>query len=71
MSGRDEKSARELSAVVGTLDNSRSRPQDVCAVRDPVLSDTYFTDVNGTCWRKDESECVVGLADFEIIVTTI
>ncbi|CAM9929519.1 unnamed protein product [Pylaiella littoralis] len=55
VSGRDEKSARELSAVVGTLDNSRSRPQDVCAVRDPVLSDTYFTDVNGTCWRKDES----------------
>lgn len=56
LSGRDEKSVRALSALVGTMDHARSRSQDVFTVRDPVLSDRYFTDMNGTCWRKDESE---------------
>lgn len=70
MSGRDQKSVRELSDLVGTLENARSRPQDVQIVRDPVLSDRYFTDIDGQCWRKNEGEYVVGVAEYEKIVST-
>ena len=52
LSGRDDKSVRELSALVGKLENTTSRPQDVEQVRDPVLSDRYFTDVDGKCWKR-------------------
>lgn len=63
LSGRDEKSVRELSALVGTLDNARSRPQGVKRVRDPVLSDGYFTDVDGKCWRESDGEWIIMLAE--------
>ncbi|CAB1098255.1 unnamed protein product [Ectocarpus sp. CCAP 1310/34] len=56
LSGRDDKSVRELSALVGTLENARSRPQGVKRVRDPVLSDSYFTDVDGKCWRESDGD---------------
>ncbi|CAM9490254.1 unnamed protein product [Scytosiphon promiscuus] len=55
LSGRDEKSVRELSALVSELENTRSRPEDVRRVRDPVLSDSYFTDFHGKCWRERNS----------------
>ncbi|CAM9181555.1 unnamed protein product, partial [Hapterophycus canaliculatus] len=56
LSGRDEKSVRELSALVHELDNTRSRPENVRRVRDPVLSDSYFTDFHGKCWREREPD---------------
>lgn len=52
LSGRDTKSVRELSTLVGTLENAKSRPEDVQVVRDPVLSDSYFKDSGGRCWRE-------------------
>lgn len=58
LSGRDDKSVRELSALVGELDNARSHPEDVKRVRDPVLSDSYFTDIDGKCWRERDCEWV-------------
>lgn len=60
LSGRDEKSVRQLSALVGELDNTRSRPEDVGRVRDPVLSDGYFTDFHGKCWRERDCEFFSG-----------
>lgn len=46
---------RELSNLVGTLENARSRPEDIEVVRDPVLSDRYFKDSGGACWRENNS----------------
>lgn len=56
LSGRDEKSVRELSVLVGALKNARSRLMGVKRVRDPVLSDSYYTDVHGKCWRESDGE---------------
>lgn len=56
MSGRDDKSVTALATLLETLDNPRTRPHDVARVRDPVLSDSYFTDTDGQCWRQDHGE---------------
>lgn len=55
LSGRDTKSVRELSTLVGTLGNATSRPEDIEVVRDPVLGDSYFQDDDGECWRESKS----------------
>lgn len=56
LSGRDTKSVRQLSMLVGKLENTTCRPEDVEVVRDPVLSDSYFTDRGGACWLESNSE---------------
>lgn len=57
-SGRDKKSLKALSALLDTLDTRRVDPNDVARVRDPVLSDSYYTDKNGTCWRHSKGELI-------------
>lgn len=54
MSGRDSKSVTEMSLVLSKLEAPRVRPQEVARVRDPVLSDDYFKDVDGACWNRRE-----------------
>lgn len=54
MSGRDRKSVTELSLVLSKLKEPRVRPQEVARVRDPVLSDDYFKDIDGACWNRSE-----------------
>lgn len=56
MSGRDEKSVAALAALLETMDHARVQPEEVRTVRDPVLSDNYYSDVDGSCWRKDTGE---------------
>ena len=52
VSGRDQKSVKAFSDLLSTLTNARTKPEEVARVRDPVLSDGYFKDVSGRCWRQ-------------------
>ena len=54
VSGRDQLSVTELSSLLGRLEAPRAKPHEVERVRDPILSDEYFMDVEGTCWKQSE-----------------
>lgn len=56
VSGRDQKSVKAFSDLLSTLSNARTTPEEVARVRDPVLSDGYFKDVSGRCWRQNEGD---------------
>ena len=43
-----------LSSWLARLEASRAKPYEVARVRDPVLSDGYFMDVEGACWKQSE-----------------
>lgn len=52
VSGRDGKSVAALSTLLRSLEGVRVPPSQVRVVRDPVLSDQYLTDTNGSCWKE-------------------
>ena len=54
VSGRDRTSVEALSSLLSTLEAPRAKPHEVATVRDPVLSDVYYTDVDGACWKQSE-----------------
>eukprot|EP00904_Undaria_pinnatifida_P004663 jgi/Undpi1/14198/HiC_scaffold_9.g03847.m1 len=54
VSGRDQKSVNALSELLSILKNARTKPDEVARVRDPVLSDGYFKDISGRCWRQSQ-----------------
>lgn len=62
VSGRDKKSVWALSQLLKTAENPRVQASDVRTVRDPVLGDSYYTDVNEKCWQKDAGEEFEGCA---------
>eukprot|EP00752_Nemacystus_decipiens_P016187 g14474.t2 len=55
VSGRDAKSTEALANVL-RRGESVVQPEDVALVRDPVLSDTFFTDGQGKCWKQSEAD---------------
>lgn len=56
VSGRDERSVETLSELLRVLDDARLAPGQVQSVRDPVLSDNFYTDTNGYCWKQNLGE---------------
>ena len=56
VSGRDAPSIDALSGVLRESKDPATQPDDVARVRDPVLSDKMFTDVEGKCWKQSEGE---------------
>ena len=54
VSGRDRTSTMALSSLLGRLKAPRAKPHEVARIRDPVLSDRYFMDVEGACWKQSE-----------------
>lgn len=47
---------KAFSDLLSTLTNARTTPEEVARVRDPVLSDGYFKDVSGRCWRQSQGD---------------
>lgn len=62
VSGRDKKSVLALSNILKILEENGektvTKPENVVMVRDPVLSDGYFSDVNGRCWQQSQGALV-------------
>eukprot|EP00903_Cladosiphon_okamuranus_P008896 g8515.t1 len=56
VSGRDATSISAFSDVLERGESPMVQPTGVALVRDPVLSDTTFTDVEGKCWKQSEGE---------------
>lgn len=54
VSGRDATSIGVFSDVLQRGESPMVKPGDVALVRDPVLSDSVFTDDEGTCWKQSE-----------------
>eukprot|EP00752_Nemacystus_decipiens_P016189 g14476.t1 len=56
VSGRDATSISAFSDVLKRGESPMVQPGGVALVRDPVLSDSMFTDAEGTCWKQSEGE---------------
>lgn len=54
VSGRDTPSVNAFSDVLEHGESPMVQPGGVALVRDPVLSDSMFTDTEGTCWKQSE-----------------
>lgn len=54
VSGRDAPSISAFSDVLQSGESPMVQPGGVALVRDPVLSDSMFTDAEGKCWKQSE-----------------
>lgn len=62
MSGRDAPSIDALSSVLRESKDPVTQPDGVALVRDPVLSNNMFSDVEGKCWKQSEGEGLLCVA---------
>lgn len=62
MSGRDASSTKTLADVVNR------GPASAVLVRDPVLSDNSFTDIEGKCWRQSKGAPSTMLSEANVYV---
>ncbi len=56
VSGRDGPSIDALSGILRESKDPVIQPDGVVLVRDPVLSNKMFSDVEGKCWKQSEGE---------------
>lgn len=61
VSGRDATSISAFSDVLKRGESPMVQPGGVTLVRDPVLSDTTFTDAEGKCWKQSEGATLSSL----------